>query len=133
MNSPMSMSAEERLVREVVAKWVRASATADVTTMLALLADDMQFLVPGQPPFGKEEFRAAWEGPMKGAKAECDAEVEEVLVSGDFACTRTRLTVAITTADGNRSRASGYAMTLFRKQPDGRWLFARDANLLTPE
>ena len=62
-----------------------------------------------------------------------DADVEEVLISGEFGVTRTRLGVRITTFDGKTSRAKGYTMTLFRKQSDGRWLFARDANLLTPE
>jgi ketosteroid isomerase-like protein len=31
-----------------------------------------------------------------------------------------------------RVRRSGYMLTLFRKNPDGRWLLARDANLLAP-
>lgn len=127
------MTADERAIREVIDRWIRASASGDVDTMLTLLADDMVFLVPGGPPFGKAEFKAAWDGPMKGAKIVCDAEVEEVLISGDFGCTRTRLAVAIIAPDGNTSRARGYTLTLFRKQPDGRWLFARDANLLIPE
>ncbi len=127
------MTSDEQAIRTVIEKWVRASATGDANTMLTLLADDMVFIVPGQPPFGKKEFKAAWDGPMKGAMVAADAGVEEVLISGDFACTRTRLAVSITTPDGNTSRAKGYAMTLFRKQSDGRWLFARDANLLAAE
>lgn len=127
------MTTDEQSIRNVIDTWLRASATGDVSTMLALLSDDMLFIVPGQPPFGKEEFKRAWEGPMKGAKIQADANVEEVLVSGDFGVTRTRLTIQITTADGNTSRAQGYTLTVFRKQPDGQWLFARDANLLTPE
>jgi uncharacterized protein (TIGR02246 family) len=93
----------------------------------------MVFLVPGQPSFGKKEFKAAWDGPMKGPRLESKADLEECIVSGNMACTRTRLAVAITTPDGNVSRASGYTLSFFRKQPDGRWLLARDANLLTPE
>lgn len=127
------MTNDERAIRSVVETWCRASATGDVAAMLPLLADDMVFIVPGAPPFGKKEFQAAWDGPMKGARVNADAEVEEVLVSGDFAVTRTRLAVAITTPDGSTSRARGYTMTLFRRQPDGRWVMARDANLLTPE
>jgi len=127
------MTADEQAIRAVIERWLRASATGDAGTMLTLLADDMIFIVPGQPPFGKREFKAAWEGPMRGAKVESDAHIEELLFSGDFAITRTRLAVGITTPDGKTSRASGYTMTLFRKQPDGRWLFARDANLLMPE
>ena len=30
-------------------------------------------------------------------------------------------------------RRSGYTLTLLRKEPDGRWVLFRDANLLTPE
>lgn len=70
---------------------------------------------------------------MKGARVESKADLEECLVSGEMACTRTRLAVTITMADGNVSRARGYTLSLFRKQPDGSWLLARDANLLTPE
>jgi ketosteroid isomerase-like protein len=54
-------------------------------------------------------------------------------VSANTACTRTRLAVAITTPDGKVSRARGYTLSFFRKQADGLWLLARDANLLTPE
>ncbi len=127
------MSTDEQAIRDVIDAWLRASATGDVATMLTLLSDDMVFLVPGRPPFGKKEFKAAWDGPMKGARVAADANVEEVLVHGDFSVTRTRLAVAITTPGGNTSRARGYTLTLFRRQPDRRWLFARDANLLTPE
>jgi ketosteroid isomerase-like protein len=87
---------------------------------------DMVFLVPGQPSFGKKEFKAAWDGPMKGPRLESKADLEECIVSGNMACTRTRLAVAITTPDGNVSRASGYTLSFFRKQPDGRWLLARE-------
>ena len=27
---------------------------------------------------------------------------------------------------------SGYTLTILRKEPDGRWLLVRDANLLAP-
>ncbi len=127
------MDNNERSIREWLDQWLRASAAGDVQTMLTMLAEDIVFLVPGQPPFGKQEFQAAWEGPMRGARVESNADLEECIVIGDYACTRTRLAVAITSSDGKTSRARGYTMSLFRKQPDGRWLLARDANLLTPE
>jgi uncharacterized protein (TIGR02246 family) len=101
--------------------------------MLTMLTDDVVFLVPGQPPFGKKEFKAAWDGRMKGARVDAKPELEECIADGDLVCTRTRLAVAITSRDGNVSRASGYTLSIFRKQTDGRWLLARDANLLTPK
>ena len=127
------MNKDEQAIRTWLDDWLQASAKGDSDTMLTMLTDDMVFLVSGQPPFGKKEFKEAWDGPMKGALVESKADLEECIVSGNMACTRTRLTVAITTPDGNLSRASGYTLSLFRKQPDTRWLLARDANLLTPE
>jgi ketosteroid isomerase-like protein len=70
---------------------------------------------------------------MKGARVESKADLEECIVSANMACTRTRLAVAITMPDRKVSRASGYTLSFFRKQPDGRWLLARDANLLMPD
>jgi len=74
----------------------------------------------GQPPFGKKEFKAAWDGPMKGACVESKGDLEECVVSANTACTRTRLAVAITTPDGKVSRAKGYTLSFFRKQADSR-------------
>ena len=127
------MNNDEQAIRTWLDDWLRASAKGDSETMLAMLTDDVVFLVLGQPPFGKKEFKAAWDGPMKGAQIECKAELEECIVSGNMACTRTRLAVVITTPDGMVSRASGYTLSFFRKQLDSLWLLARDANLLTPE
>ncbi len=123
----------EQSIRSWLDAWLRASSTGDYQSMLPMLADDIVFLVPGAPPFGKKEFQSAWEGPMKGARIGSQAELEECIATGDYACTRTKLSVAITTADGTVSRAKGYTLSLFRRQPDGHWLLSRDANLLTPE
>jgi ketosteroid isomerase-like protein len=34
---------------------------------------------------------------------------------------------------GSPTRRSGYTLTIFRKQADGAWVLARDANMLTAE
>lgn len=127
------MKTVEQAVREWLDRWLRASAAGDYKSMLPMLSDDIVFVVPGQRPFGKKQFQAAWEGPMKGVRMACEAELEECIASGDIACTRTKLAVSMTMPDGNTSRAKGYTMSVFRREPDGRWLLARDANLLTPE
>ena len=46
---------------------------------------------------------------------------------------RNFIEVTMTPPGGDQPiRRSGYTLTLFRKEADGRWLLARDANLLTP-
>ena len=37
----------------------------------------------------------------------------------------------MTTPAGNIVRRAGYTLTILRKEPDGKWRLARDANLLT--
>ena len=53
------MGDDERAIRAVIATWMRASAAGDTATILGLMADDVVFLVAGQPPFGKEKFAVA--------------------------------------------------------------------------
>ena len=39
----------------------------------------------------------------------------------------------MTPPGGKPMRRAGYTLTILRKEADGRWLLARDANLLTPQ
>ena len=110
------MSNDEQAIRTWLNDWLRASAKGDSETMLAMLTDDMVFLVPGQPPFGKKEFKAAWDGPMKGACVESNADLEECVVSANTACTRTRLTVGITAPDGKVCNSCSTAYSFLKEQ-----------------
>src|SRR5207249_3060988 len=65
---------------------------------------------------------------------EASSEMQEVTVAGDVGYCRTRLSVTVTPAQGGEAkRLAGHTLSVLRKQSDGRWLLARDANLLTPE
>jgi uncharacterized protein (TIGR02246 family) len=84
-------------------------------------------MVPGVEPFGRREFEARAREIQDTMDAKID--VEEIVVSDDWAWCRTHLTVTMTPPDGPKTESSGYALTIFRKQ-DGAWLLARDANLM---
>lgn len=126
------MTEDERAIREVIATWMRASREGDTATVLSLMADDVVFLGPGHPPFGKEAFAAAQSG-RSGATIDGHAEVREVRVAGDWAFAWSDLRVVMTPADGPTVRRSGNTLTVFQRLPDGHWVLARDANMLTPE
>ena len=126
------MTQDEQAIHDLVAKWIEASAAGDTETVLSLMADDVVFLVPGREPFGKEAFAAAAES-MQGVRLEGKSEIRELKVLGDWAYLRGHLSVAITPPGGNPVRRSGYTLSILRKAPDGRWLLARDANLLSQE
>ena len=126
------MSDDERAIRELVARWMAASQAGDTQTVLSLMTDDVVFMVPGREPFGKQEFAAASQG-MQDVRIEGRSDIRELRVLGDWAYLRSYLEVSVTPPGGNSVRRAGYTLTILRKQPGGRWLLARDANLLNPQ
>jgi uncharacterized protein (TIGR02246 family) len=126
------MTDDERAIRTLVATWMEASRAGDLDTVLGLMADDVVFMVPGQRPFGKAAFRAASEG-MKNLRIDGKSDIQELQVLGDWAYLRNYLEVMVTPPGGKPMRRSGYTLTILRKEADGRWRLARDANLLTPD
>jgi len=100
--------------------------------VLSLMADDVIFMVPGQEPFGKEEF-AARNQKMKDVRLAATSDIKEIKVLGDWAWMRNFLKVTFTPPGGSATVRSGYVLSILRKNPNGSWIIARDANLLTPE
>ena len=126
------MENDEQQIHGLVEKWLAATRAGDTATVLKLMADDVVFLVPGVEPFGKDVF-AANSANMKGFRIEGRSEIQELKILGDWAWMRTRLRVAVTPPNGTEVVRSGYTLTILRKEPDGRWVLVRDANLLTAE
>lgn len=124
------MSPDERAIRELVDAWMKASRTGDTETVLSLMSDDVIFMVPGREPFGKQTF-AANSRSMVGVKLEGSADIRELEVLGDWAYLRNFIEITITPPGGEAVRRSGFTLTILRKEPDGRWVLARDANLVT--
>jgi len=124
---------DEQQIRDLVATWMVATKAGDLATVLSLMTDDVVFLVPGAPPFGKQAFAETMK-PPSGARPRFDgrSEIQEVRVLGDWAFMWTRIAVEVTPADGGPvQKRAGHTLTVLQKV-DGRWLLARDANMLTP-
>ena len=123
------MSDDERAIRELVAAWMAATKAGDHDRVLSLMTDDVVFMVPGREPFGKEAFAAASRS-MQGMRIEGTSDIVELNVLDNWAYLRNRLTVTMTPSGGSPITRSGHTLTILRKEPDGRWRLARDANLL---
>src|SRR5262245_24853147 len=125
------MNQDERDIRNVIDTWMSATKAGDVSAVMALMTNDVVFLVPGREPFGKQEFKRA-AAITQGIEFDGSSEVEELNVRGDWAYLRTRLRVVARPRDGRTAIVrSGHTLTIMRKGSDGRWRVARDANLLT--
>jgi uncharacterized protein (TIGR02246 family) len=125
------MPDDERAIRELIQSWLTASQKGDLQTVLSLVMDDVIFMVPGLEPFGKEAFVASFKG-LTNIHLETSSDVKEIKLLGEWAYLRTYLEVTMTPPGGASARRSGYTLSILRKDSDGRWRVARDANLLAP-
>jgi len=124
------MSEDEVAIHELVDKWMAATGSGDIETVLGLMTDDVLFMVPGREPFGKAQFRAAAES-MRSSAIDGRAEIAEIQLLGDWAWIRNRITVSVTPPGGGAVSRAGYTLTILRKGADGRWRLFRDANLVS--
>lgn len=125
---------DEEQIRQLVQQWHAASKAGDTATVLSLMADDAVFLVPGRAPIDRREF-AALSTPAPGAprpSMDIEQTIHEIEVGAGLACMRSTLTVRIVPPESDAIVRSGPTLTVFRKV-GGRWLLARDANLLAPQ
>lgn len=128
------MHADEQSIRELVATWLGASADGDVERVLQLMAEDVVFLVPGQPPMrGRAAFAAAQRSLLKTHRIDARSEIQEIRVFGDWAYCWNHLDVTLTPLQaGDPVHRTGHVLSVLRRQHDGAWVIARDANLLGP-
>ena len=128
------MQTDEEQIRQLVSSWMAATQAGDVERVLALMTDDVVFLVPGRAPMRKPEFAALSrsQAGQSGIKIGGKSEIQEIVVAGDWAFMWTKLSVVMTPADGSpASERAGHTLTVLKKD-QGKWLLARDANLLAP-
>jgi uncharacterized protein (TIGR02246 family) len=128
------MQSDEEEIKQLVTTWMVATKAGDLETVLSLMTDDVVFLVAGQPIMRKAEFAAAarsMAGPA-GPKFDGRSEIQEIKILGDWAFMWTKLTINVEPPGGQQTiKRAGHTLTILKKQ-GGRWLIARDANLLTP-
>jgi uncharacterized protein (TIGR02246 family) len=124
---------DKQKIREVIATWMRASAEGDIDRVLSLMAEDVVFLLPGQPPMrGRDTFAAALRSVVGQVRIEGKPDIQEIHVAGNFAFCWNELSMTVTPlAGGPAKRRAGPVLSIFRREPDGRWVLFRDANMLT--
>lgn len=109
-----------------------ATKAGDVDTVLSLMTDDVIFLVTGQPPMTKADFATAARAQIGADTPQFDgsSEIQEIKILDDWAFMWQKLTVVVTPSNGTSVTRTGCTLTIFNKL-DGKWLLARDANMLT--
>lgn len=71
---------------------------------------------------------------MSGMKIDSTYDIQEIGIIGEWAYMRNHIKMSITLPGQDaRTKRSGYTLTLLRKEADGQWRLARDANLLAED
>jgi uncharacterized protein (TIGR02246 family) len=126
------MQNDEQAIRELIETWMRATREGDVDTVLSLMTPDAVFLVPGQAPMhGREAFAQALQGTLGSYTVDATSHIDEITVCGELAYCRTQLSMIVTSRHSQTPvERHGHTLTILRRGADGKWLLARDANLL---
>src|SRR5438045_7470035 len=89
------MGTDEQEIREVHSTWINAVNAGDLVRLLTLMADDAVFLNPGRAPIGRDGFSGGFSAAHKQARINCISELEEVVVVGEVAYTRSRDSLSV--------------------------------------
>ena|SRR5438128_9201006 len=105
-------------------EWRRLTAEGDLEGLLSLLADDVIFLTPGNPPITKNDFAIGFRDVAGKARIETMQDVKEIRVSGDIASAWSHLTVVLTPKQARHRRNRGTSCPFFsdRLLENGCWL-----------
>jgi uncharacterized protein (TIGR02246 family) len=127
------MGSDEQAIRELHLTWIDAVNTGDLVGLVSLTADDVMLLGPGEMPSGRDIFSPRFSAAHEQARINCISELQDVVVVAEVAYTLSRDTLSVTPrAGGEEMQFAGYRSTIYRKQPDSRWLLARDIHTLSP-
>ncbi|OYP35152.1 YybH family protein [Rhodopirellula sp. MGV] len=120
-------------IRNVQRRWFRATMSGDLSMLDSLMTADVVFLSPGRPPFGRKEFFKSFQAMKDQVTMECEGEFIEIKIDGDLAVATGLIQITVTPRFGGEPTSlTGNTLTVFNRQPDGRWLLSRDANLVAP-
>lgn len=130
----MTMEEDEKAIRAVIAEWSEATLAHDLKRILPLMAKDVVFLIPGGELRGHEGFSKAFEAGSSSMKVQPSMDIQEVKVFGEYAYVWNRITVLMyPETGGSPKKLGGDALSIFHKNPDGKWVIIRDSNTVVPK
>lgn len=131
--NPAPSSDEEQRLRASHAAFIAAVNAADLDRVLAMMTPDVVLISPGQTLFGRDAFPVGFLRGHAEFELECSSRVDEAVVVGDVAYMRCHDRLALKPRTGGAASAlAGDRLSIYRRQPDGAWLLARDAHVLAP-
>ena len=125
---PDAPAADGAAVRMASDQYRTALNTADTTSFLALLAEDLELFPPGAAAIKGSPAHDVFRGLFREFVVTLDPLIEEEwLISGDLAVQRYAFRLNLRPkAAGKPTTESGAGIHVWRRGSDGRWRLAKD-------
>ncbi len=107
------MQNDEQAIRDLIASWLLVTADGDLNRVVSLMAEDVVFLVSGQPPMtDKSAFAESFKAAAAKFHLETTSHIREICVSGELAyrlceCVGNEDMVVLVNGSGTRDRPTG--------------------------
>ncbi len=127
--APDTREADERAIREIEVAWSKAAAAKDVEHFMSVYADDASVFEPGSPTAtGKDAIRKGLDAMFAAPGMSLSFQTARVAVSrsGDLAYTYGTYAMTMKDAKGKPVNDKGKYVTVYGKQPDGKWKAVAD-------
>jgi uncharacterized protein (TIGR02246 family) len=129
---PDTRAADERAIREADAAWSKAWAAKDLEGFVSFFAEDAVKLQPNVPMLtGKESIRK-WASELManpGFSGSWQASKVEASRGGDLAYAVGTYQQTLNDAKGKPVTDRGKYLTVWKKQPDGKWKAVADMGI----
>jgi uncharacterized protein (TIGR02246 family) len=113
----------------LVSEWDQATRAGDPAALLERITEDCVFLAPGMPPMQGRARMAPLLAGFSQFRLEPIFEVQEIVVTGDWAFLWARDEITATPIPGGNPRnAKGWALSILQRGADQIWRFARGIN-----
>lgn len=129
--APDTRAADELAIRDLETEWSKVAAAKDLDRFMSFYADDASVFDPNQPIMtGKEAIRAGLTKFLAtpGLALSFQTAKVEVARGGDLAYTHGTYTMSMNDPKGKPVNDKGKYVTVYRKQPDGKWKAVADIN-----
>ena len=126
---------DKQAIQQVSADWIAAMNAKDIAKLMTMITEDIVFLPPGLPPIrGKHAVEEMYKAFFpQFSSVQQTAVLEEVEVADDWAFAwGTESTVLVLQAGGASIQMEGRGLSIFKRQPDGSWRFARSLSNSAP-
>jgi uncharacterized protein (TIGR02246 family) len=127
-------SMDVRAIRATIARWLELVRAKDIAAMLTLVTEDCVFLAGDAPALrGRDALEALYSKSLSLYDFDQRSDYEELRVAGDWAYGWGPDAITATPINGgDEIEYRGYGMTIFRRDADGVWRFARGINSMRP-